>query len=447
MSESENIVTKSVNLTKIVQPSYLTLTKSPANEAGFRVVRRDLTGDSVVSTESGKRKVTRTKRSALLYVSFPAEATDESIAALAAEYGITDFVVVEEDGVRYLKRADLPSVPDDALVVSVPGGHRIGVLRSTQDVVETSGIAVVGYGFPDDKFTQAQREDYLSKMGATPVTTLSENGVTRVYCTDKCPEDTRTMIVDGVSLMVTRAEVASIPVPLYEVVSETAYGNWGWGQLDFNAMMADVEFSNATDDAIYRLRKVMDQILLYSELPLSIRKELVNRACNQFAGYIGALIDGLPTQVVIAARSSVENRKENEMSGTKPQAGVAAVAAAAPADAPATDAPITRADVQEIVATAIAAALAKRTDEAPAPAVDPAPTEPVEKDVESVVRSALAPLQEALATLATSMTGVAQGVETLGTRVAGIEGATVVRSDGVDSASTAPKDPFVGLFK
>lgn len=463
-------VTKPVEVSKLVEPKFLTLTKMPANQVAFKVVRDDkpgdvdMTGNTTAPEPARRRRIRSTQRSSLLFIEFPEGATDEDVAKIAEEYGLDDYeVVCTSDGRKCLKRSDLAELPKDAVTVMIGDGRKAGVQRAetpaTTDPMPF--VEVIAVEFSHDKFAdEGAVMDYLQRYDIDFLEKGVENTdklirVTRSGLDDLNAEVRRVEVETGVVAVVTRSatEDTSLTQSKFtEVVCEECYGQWGWGQLDFNAIMADVEFCNAADDATYRLRNLVDSILFYSQLPVAARKDLVTRACSQFSAYIGALLDGLPAKVVLVNRSSLESKESNAM--PMPQKITPAPAATQTEDAgtsaatPVSDeTPITRSEIATLIADGIAAALAAQTK---APVVDGEP--PVESvargDDEPKGDDAVSKIAASVDTVAKTVDSVVSSVEALAKRMDTLAGSTTLRSDGRDSDVSEPTkaDVFQGIF-
>ncbi len=470
----EELVTKQVEVSRLVEPKFLTLTKMPAGQVAFKVVRGDkekeetMSGKPEAQAETRRRRIRSTQRSSLLYIAFPSGTTEEDVKAAVEEYGLDGYDMVKEGDTIMLRRSDLTETPGDALTIQIGSGRKAGIVRhdaaagyEVQDPMPN--ISVIAIDFNKEVFaTQDAVMEYLQRHDIDFLEKGVENAdtVIRVLRTEASPdaETRRVQVEDGVVAVVTRAAVADLvtATPFIEVVSETAYGQWGWGQLDFAASMADKEFCSAAEDSTYTLRRVVEDILFYSQLPVSVRKELIARAAAQFSAYIGTLLDALPAKVVLINRSNLEKLKESSMNvktATTGAAGDTTLRTDEPSTS-ATDATkptpaaeekqtaedtnaVTRSEVKAMITEAVAAAAAafkgvpgetaQRTDTPP-----DAATAAI-KALEEVVTRSVSPLADTL-----------KGV---GERLSKIEGATTLRSDGGDNGTTAaPKDPFVGVF-
>ena len=453
-------VTKEVEVSKMVQPSYLTLTKLPANQVAFKVIRDD-NGDTNMSKEvpavepARRRRIRSTQRSSLLFIEFPEGATDDDVKAVAEEYGLEEYEVTQtSDGRKCLKRSDLAEIPASAITVKTEDGKRLGVARVDPYPSAMPFIEVVAIEFDKAVFSdETATEGYLKRFDIDFLEGGVENTdkLIRVMRSEFSPsaEIRRVEVEPGVVAVVTRAATEDstlVGSKFTEVVCEECYGQWGWGQLDFNAMMADALFCEAADDATYRLRGLIERILFWSELPVAARKELVSRAASQFSEYIGALLDGLPAKVILVNRSSLEPKESKAMT-QKTADEVQATPAAT--ETVTEEKPITRSEIAALIAEGITAALAAQP--APTVATEEAPATQRSDDAGSTTQGegAASTTAPSVDSIAESLKGLAASMDAMTKRMDSMEGATVVRSDSQDAAAsttTKRKDVFAGVF-
>ena len=465
-------VTKPVEVSRLVEPKFLTLTGRPANQVAFKVIRDDKSGEvdmtekAPVAEATRRRRIRSTQRSSLLFIEFPEGATDDDVAAIAEDYGLEGYEVTQTaDGRKCLKRSDLEAIPEDAVTVMIGDGRKAGVLRA-ETVAPTADtmpfIEIVAVEFDKAKFAgEPSVMEYLKRFDIDFLDKGVENTdkMIRVVRSEFAPdaEIRRVEVETGVVAVVTRAavqEVTLVSSPFTDVVCEECYGQWGWGQLDFNAALADAEFCEAAEDATYRLRNLVENILFYSQLPVAARKELVSRAATQFSAYIGSLLDGLPAAVVLVNRSTLETKKEKQTMTQKtadnttpaPAAAVVEPAAAAAVNAVvaavADDAPltVTRSELNQIVADAVAAAMAAKSV-----AVVEEPVQRTDEVVEPQGKEESPASSVEL--VAKSVENLATSMKTIVERLDALAGATTVRSDGKDSVVvTRKEDVFAGVF-
>lgn len=448
---NDDVVEKPVEVSQMIEPQFLTLTGLPANQVAFKVLRTDEEKGAVMAT-TGKagssRKRARSDGGALLYFEFTAETEDGDIATTLASYGVPEGyeVTVMEDGRKRVKCSDAPA--DAAtMCVTLSENCKATVIRSatTQDTDEKSALKVVALEFKKEKYAN---EVVVRSYLETDFVDLAKNTVENFdtvfrVSRSSMPEDTdmrRIEIVDGVVAVVVRADAQDVPVNIATAINETAYGNYGWGHLDFAASMADVIFCDVVDEATYRLGSVLRNILFYSELPLSSRKDLVTRATGQFAAYVGSLIDSLPTQVVAVSRSDLKRQKEFEMSEQQSTTEVTQTSADA-----GTTVTMKRSELEEIISAAVRAAI-------PVTAAPAAATEEVVARTDDAAAPAPAQADDVLAVVQRSVAELVDLVKASNDRIAALEATTVVRSDVADSGTVDASEqvkpaPFQGVFR
>lgn len=454
---------KTVSLSKIVEPRFLTLCKKPANRTAFKVVRD---GKPVA------KRLSRTKRSMspVLTVLFPEGTTEEQARALMGEYGFEDYSIVEESGADGKKRwkayrSDLEEAPKTDSSFTLASGVKFCIQRQketeqTKSADEKSSIQLVAVEFDKELFPEVERcEEWLLGKGIDFVSDGIHNSDTAiVYRRMETPagaEIGKVKLDNGVSYHIIRADTTDVPPGVIEVISEAAYGNWGWGQLDFGAMLADIEFSLATEEGLRILNEVLYQVLFWSDLPLAVRKELVTRALGQFSTYLFSMMDMLPTRTVILNRSDKESdmtTKVEKVEGTQP---------AAADDKTKAVEYLTRADLAQITTDVVTksvegvlAALdkreqdkqaeAKRTQEAKEAADKAAKVEQGAAAGTEAKDLAEQQAQRAEKT-AESLDKVVSAIEKLNERLSAVEGTTVFRSANADPKQSKP-DVFRGLL-
>lgn len=471
----ESVVAKPVNVTTLTDPRFLTLTKYPANQVAFRVVRSDTAGGSVteeVATHEPPRirRVRSVRRSSLLCIEYPATTTQETIEAEAKVMGLDGYTLCQNDAGEFmLLRSDLQEVPTGGFKINLGDQRTATIARSDITTPAPSaggenGITLVAIEFKKEQFPDtATVLAYLERKDIDYI----EDGIDStddailVKRTAEVPEgaEVRSMLLEnGVVASVMRSSIPDIPgEPRFiSVISETAYGQFGWGQLDFSAGLADVNYTHAGRQATDMLNEVLNDILFFSSLPVAVRKELVVKAVNQFAVYMVSLLEALPEKLVIVNRSSnlEKDMSEKETTHTAKAESAATYekevqrSEAATKETAATETPITRSEVQEIVTAAVAAAMAAkgesvaRSDEAtPAAAAKEAPAEAATAPEAPVVAAVEAAIQRSMGAMESTLNDLAK-------RMTEMESTTVMRSDGVDPASKAAAKPnaFSGIF-
>lgn len=454
---------KKVNLTKLVDPKFLTLTGSPANQTAFKLIRKD--GENMNLQHVQRKRIRRSD--SLVSITFEEGLDEAGVKVVLAEWGIEEFTI-ETSGDRL--KAVLRSDTEDATMnVQTPDGRTLTVLKPISNAAsdEKKNIAVARMDFAKDAFPElSDVTEWLKRndIDETTVKIIPGDVVTSVQRLDSTDEDTRALTVEqGVTFNIVRAEDADIPATFVTVVSDTAFGSWGWGQLDFSAVMADKEFSKAADDAIYALRNVLDRIMFYSDVPIAIRKDLVRSALTQFGDHAISLMDALPSKVVVAIRSSSPKEKEvtKAASGTPAarqddatKSGTGQPGAASTNEdtkAPAAGAvsetaeTLTRSDVAQMIAEGnkeLSAQIAELT-KVVAQRSDTKPAEGEQKEgaEKTEAEPTLADVMRSVKALADDVGGLKNSVTTL-------ESGTVVRSDSGDKTTEQgqTKDVFRGMF-
>lgn len=439
------------NLVTVEDPKFLSLVGKPANKVSFRVVR-SLDGKSPAGESSMKppviRRAKRSEPNPIVRVSFPKEYTDEQVTAQLTTFGLTGYNVARSDSGVVATRADLNlSATTDTVAIKLTADGVLAEVTRAETAPPNPGerVSVAKIILRADKFDGFKADEWLKAAGI-PSDQIQPGEGDFVVQRQDIPEGTETRTVEvqpGVSFVVVRADADDIPDGYAAVVNEACYGNWGWGHLDFDAAMADSMFTELMDDAVYRLRSVLDNILLYSALPLAERKTLVTRALEQFNAFAASILDSLPRTVLVAVARSATPPKENPMT-TKNEGGASTPTAATQTGTTAgtleasQDAPITRSELKTLFADMLKEAGVGVQRSEPAATgtepnkaeVDPPPAAGTAVATESITRAdVVAVLKETVPSL------LAPVVE----RMERLEGATVVRSDTGDSAVVQPK--------
>lgn len=427
---AETQVTGTGNLVAIKEPKFLSMVCKPANKMAFKVVRSE-EGETHMKSPVVRRQ-RRSEQSPIMRMQFPVGYTDEQVTDRMAAFGLAGYSVESSADGIIATRSDLKSIsPDTTTSIRLTADGIVAMVARGEQPAENpkSQIAVVSLAFRADKFDAAQVQDWLKANGMdTPVISPEGAGdfiVQRAEVQDG--EETRTVqIEDGVSATIVRADTMSVPDGYVAVVNETAYGNWGWGQLDFSAAMADEEFCDVMDEALYRLRDVLRNILLYSALPLADRKLLMVNALEQFKGFSVSILDSLPRQVLVAVVRSASNQLEKVQMSNSKNSGAATTQPAATVPA---EQPITRAEIATIAAEAATAAIKALGLVARSEVDEPKKEEPT--GAAGVVTTPAA--TEASITREDMKAMLGEVVAPLVERLKQVEGATVLRSDGGDA--------------
>jgi hypothetical protein len=450
---------KNANLVEGVEPQFLTLAGTGANRVAFRIVR----GESKAAAPTTKiqqrsRKSSVQRNDGVLSITVPSTLGVSEVDAIKTTYGVTDQgyeTTTTESGTTFVKREDIDY--DHQQAVDMADGVTVNVAmpKMVAEGDAVNGVSIYRYeiGSATAKDEGAARI-YLEDMDVdTSVMRFDAvDGGHTVTRTD-IPEPKETLTVqvqDGVSCLVCRVDgLGSTPASLVGVIAPVVYGNFGWGHVDFAAAMADVNFSNVAEKALYLLRDVLDNIIFWNDHAPAIRKTLLNNAVDEYKSYMGALIDTLPAPVVALVRSDTSRikRKDDmlnlngkEKTVTKPQPAESEMISRKDADAAtkvAVDAALAPKDTtEEVTRTDAVAPKEEVTAEDPAPAT---PTEEVTRTDADPAPEVTAedPVLAAIARMESSMnekiSGIESKVETVvkrqDTLAAEAEGTVVVRSD------------------
>lgn len=320
--------TKTGALMSLSEPQFLTVTKSPSNKAGFKIIRSD--DDGNVHRIRRRAKAVKRADDKLLTITFPEDITEEEALAIRSTYGLGDDYEVKtnENGSVYLSRRG--DHPESTVNITMGNGYEAVIAADAfvkrSDGEERPGVTVTSLHFSTDwsvESVQRWLEDNQINYKADGVTS-DESGVTVLR--HDVPEDQETHSAtltghdEGITVTITATRADDVPAAVYVGVAEWAYGNYGWGHLDFSQSMADIEFSDKSWDAVRMLREVMENIIIYSGLDLEERKRLVQNALADFGNYITGLIDSLPRGLVLETRSDrSNNNQENEMADNTAQ--------------------------------------------------------------------------------------------------------------------------------
>lgn len=425
------------NLVKPLKPKFVSLVGLPANQTGFKVVRSDTTGGAPMKSQPTLiRRTRRNESSPVLRLTFPEGNDEATVAEALKNYGLTGYKVEQTDGVYTATRADLNLSSNVATtdIKLTEDGLIATVAAPASTPTEKSAVRMASLEFDADKFT-------LEDVQKWAVENSVDGEVQEPQNADQCyvikrgevveNEETRKMVLeDGVTAVIARADVGDVPAGFVAVINETAYGNWGWGQLDFTAALADKQFSEAMRSSINTLEDILRNIVIWSPLPLDVRKDLANRALTQFGEYMSNVMDSLPRQLLVAVvRSATQTLERNEMT-QKTTGGANPTPAAAgtgtdPAQSAASTA-ITREDVTKLVTEGITAAVptivAAVRDAMKEPAKEPAaPATGAEPAANAVTREDLQKTLDAVADI--------------GKAVKELQGTTVTRSAESDEGA------------
>lgn len=478
------------NLVRVKTPTSISLVGLPANQTAFKVVRADgAEGTTPAATDEGstKRRVRRSALNPIMRLAFGKMDTEE-MNSILKDYGMEDYTISAEGDCVVATRADLQSFAKE-------GAESIRLQRGVIAYVEKpparvkradskQSLRLSAFEFSPEHFDVAAANAWLVSHAVDISVEDHENPavsyVAKRSGVESGAEVRRMEIEEGVIAAIVLDAVLDVPESVIKVVSEAAYGNWGWGQLDFQARLADHEFCEAMSEAIELLEDTLQYLMFYSNLPLDVRQQLTTNALAQFNDYTIQSMSVLPRQVLVAV-SRAEARKEPPAVTTKttnipetvdvdqtpvsPEPTVETTTTTVPledagkqedstppvvvtgTDAAGETVTLTRAQIDELVS----AEIAKRADLAVAAALAP----PVEDTTTPAVEgtSVLLERMDALAARIEAL----QGSQTeAAERLVRMEKGVVIRSDiaGTNEAllvqstpaNVQQADPWVGVF-
>lgn len=416
------------NLVRVQTPKFISLVGLPANQVAFKVLRND-TGESKM-TNPLLRRARRSDSSPVLRLTFPSGVDETAASALLTTYGLSGYTLEQSGEVLTATRADLKSIsPEKTMQIKLSDDGLFATVARQDAGLEAPGdkqaITVASFEFDSEKFTSDTIKAWLTDKSVDGELKEQQNP-TDSYVVRRSEiqdgEETRRMTIeDGVTAVVIRSDISNVPDGFIAVVSEAAYGGWGWGQLDFTAMMADVEFGDQMREAISTLESVLREIILWSSLPVEVRKELALRATSQFGEYVTTVMDSLPRQLLVSVVRSANHKMESKM--TTAQNGGTGTDSKAVAEAT----PITRAEVDILVSKAVADALQARADAETAEATQRADEKAA---ADAAALAAAAAIVDAPLTRADLKAIVDEAVKPLNEAVEQLKGVTVLRSAG-----------------
>ena len=461
-------VVKNVEIAQLVKPKFITLAGKPANQIAFKVIR----DDNGVETMANHIQRKRVKRSdSLIIIEFEVGMAEDACRGVMAEYGIEDYELVQEgDTYKAKKCIDDPAMKKkcsdtaNTVRIDIGDGRFATILKpiSNQASDTKSALTLTSVEFSADYFPdKADVSEWLKRNSIDFSDADMENGVqgivVRSVKVEATEEVRRVQVDDGVQFVVARSDTMAMPDNFVTVVNDTAFGCWGWGQLDFAATMADKEFTEVASEACYALSDVVNRILFYGDVPVALRKDLIANAASQFSDFIGTLIDALPARVIVASRSIRDKEKLMSTKNGKPverqdenkptETPVAAAAAEGAAAASTETASITREDVSAMINEAVSG-LSTQIAELKTSLTPVTRTEdPKEAEAGEKTPPAEDPAVAALKEVTRSITELGEVVKGISTRVESMEGTTTVRSDSGDGKQvTQRKDVFKGMF-
>lgn len=305
-------------LNTLAEPNFVSVVKTPANRSGFKVIRED--SNSALSNlvkESQSSTKTKRKDSELLSIDLPAGVTRDTAEEILQTYALQeDYEIVESNGAFSLRRSGAEaSSLENTTSISLGDGVFARIERSDVKKSKTPGVQLVRLDFSGDGYRSVDSvKDWLAEneidfADGGVAKTDSGFSVTRIDVMNDAKEIN---LSDGIIAQVVRSEETDVPEKVYRNVVEAAYGNYGWGHLSFACSLADPAFTDNSWDALWALRDVLENVVIYSGLPLDERKRLMHGALDQYADYMDLVIDALPTTVLELSRSGIEKTKRED---------------------------------------------------------------------------------------------------------------------------------------
>lgn len=440
------------NLIKLKTPSTISLVDYPANQIAFKVLRSDKGAKKVAQPVI--RRAKRSDPGPVLRLVFPEGVTEEVAKTSLAEFGMEGYRIEVTDQAVIAIRADLKSVsPENTTDIKLNAQGLIATIARADTPApagELPYIALVRVEFDATKFDQESVKRWTEEKSIDGTLKPPQNAgesyvVSRSEVQDK--QETRCVTLDeGVTGVIVRSDVVLIPDYFVAAINEAAYGYWGWGQLDFNASLANENFCADMREASDVLDNILRDIVLYSELPLDVRKELALKTLAQYGDYMSSIMDSLPRQLLVSvAARSANTQQEKLMSNSQVKGTTVADAKRDDPVKPADDvkveptvAALTRADVQSMIDEGFAKLQVKLSTNNDDAKKDDKKAEGVVADTASLTRADL-------------ISAMGEIMKPITERMALVEGLTVVRS----AQETAPapveeegktKDVFRGAF-
>jgi len=306
---------KNASLLKLVDPKYLSVVKTPANRTAFKIIREAKSQDVETKIRSDDN---------LLSIDLPFGVDRATADYVLDLFGLKDdYEVSEVDGTFSLIRIG-SDIEANTIPINLGEGIIANILSTSfanrEDRKGDIGVELVKINFDSAKFPSLES---VKRWIDSHEIDFKENGVKntesgfsviRKDISDKVKTETHEIpISDGVSGVIIRSSSTDVPKLIYRSVVESAYGNYGWGHLDFAAALVDPEFTEHSWEAIDALRNVLENIVFYSGLSLDDRKALIKNACDQYAIYMSNMIDALPADILRKSKSeNILPEQENQ---------------------------------------------------------------------------------------------------------------------------------------
>lgn len=404
---------------------FISLVGTPANQRAFSILRSDKEENEVSNTTTRVKRTRRNDSHNLVKLTFPEAYTSEQAEASLETFGLTGFTLVDQEGTLCASRSDLQTIAngqttsikltEDGIMadVLVPEGSEVSSGKN--------GLAVPYIEFSSDTFSRADVVSWLEEnkvdFDEKAIDNSTGNFVLKRADVDAETEVRQMALGEGVTAAVVRADSSDIPEGYVQIISEAAYCGWGWGQMDFEARLADIEVGDKIREGLYAMEDVLRNIIFHSELPVESRKLLTNRTLAQYGAYVSNLLDLLPRQLLVSVSGSVSTQRKDKAQEPDMTVTTGTTQSTSPEDEVIS---IKRSDLKAMIADAIVEHDAAGNATAAAPEATTTTTEEAKPATAGLTR---ADLQELLAP-------VIQRMEK-------IEGTTIVRSDSGDAPNVA----------
>lgn len=449
---------RKVNLSDINDPKGITLTKSPANQTGFKVIRSE-------------EETPKDNAPPLLAIDVFEGATNSDAENVRDTYALADYELVEDEGRYRLQQAtyasDIPTIP-----VNIGNGNIAKIATSAFDDVaihapvtrsEThktslpvlSQLSFSKEQFPDAKAVDAWLNTYEVSYSEKAVQRTEEgHTVTRSHLIDEDSHDVK--LDKGVTGKVTRGDEQDVPTSVYRAVTEQVYGYYAdWEFVDFAVAMANPDYIHKSSDAIWVLKDVLHNIMLYSTLNVTERKELIRQALSSYADYMITLLDSLPIPVTTQERSDKSSSILETDTMTKKtvvkevEDEAATQSTESESEITTKEDFVTRSELKEIFVEVLEEHAIKRSDEATS-TKEADGEQKVERTDETPATDPLKVIADAMSMMATRMDSVETKIDDTAKAVAEQEDSvTITRTEDETSEEVQrSKDasPFTGMF-
>ena len=235
---------RKVNLSDINDPKAITLTKSPANQTGFKVIR------SAEEPEAAEDK------SPLRAIVMPEGATTAMAAALVEAYKLADYDIIESDGVVSVRQTSYAE-GESVVPVSIGSGNIAMIASSVFTEVKTHAPVartdekdtqpkqpiLASLAFASDQYPDAKSVcDWLdtNKISYGEGAVIQSDDGYAVTRNDACDDSSNVDLAKGVTGKVARGDELDVPESVYRMVAEQVYGYYAnWEYIDFAVAMAN----------------------------------------------------------------------------------------------------------------------------------------------------------------------------------------------------------------